>query len=486
MSDDLNNETQDDEEESFAELLESYSFNMKDDLQIGDKITAKIISIGKNTVFIDTGTKLDGTVERAELLDDEGNMAFSEGDEIELYVVALDEHEIRLSKAISGRGGFDILNDAFEKAIPVEGKITETRKGGFNVDLLQRRAFCPMSQIDVKYVEAPEDYVGQTYEFLITQFEENGRNIVVSRRKLLAQAMEKEKEVFFSTLKKGDILKGRVIKLMPYGAFVELIPGVEGMVHISELSWSRVEKIEESLRPDDMITVKVIDIADGDKKHQKKISLSTRQLDSDPWDTVSEKVRPGDKVIGKVTRCMKFGVFVEIVPGIEGLVHISEMSYVKRVINPEDVVTPGDKVSVLVKELDAKGRRISLSIRDAQGDPWLEVSDKFSVGQVVKGTLEKKEKFGYFVSLAPGITGLLPKSKISEAEKPGLIEQIKVGDSIVVAIEGVHSSERKITLAPGDPKDEGAWKNFAQAENPLSKSDLAEKLHQAMGSKNNK
>lgn len=486
MSDDLNNETQDDEEESFAELLESYSFNMKDDLQIGDKITAKIISIGKNTVFIDTGTKLDGTVERAELLDDEGNMAFSEGDEIELYVVALDEHEIRLSKAISGRGGFDILNDAFEKAIPVEGKITETRKGGFNVDLLQRRAFCPMSQIDVKYVEAPEDYVGQTYEFLITQFEENGRNIVVSRRKLLAQAVEKEKKVFFSTLKKGDILKGRVIKLMPYGAFVELIPGVEGMVHISELSWSRVEKIEESLRPDDMITVKVIDIADGDKKNQKKISLSTRQLDSDPWDTVSEKVRPGDKVIGKVTRCMKFGVFVEIVPGIEGLVHISEMSYVKRVINPEDVVAPGEKVSVLVKELDAKGRRISLSIRDAQGDPWLEVSDKFSVGQVVKGTLEKKEKFGYFVSLAPGITGLLPKSKISEAEKPGLIEQIKVGDSIVVAIEGVHSSERKITLAPGDPKDEGAWKSFAQAENPLSKSDLAEKLHQAMGSKNNK
>jgi small subunit ribosomal protein S1 len=483
---DLNNETEDNEEENFAELLESYGFNMKDDLQIGDKITAKIISIGKNAVFIDTGTKLDGTVERSELLDDEGNMPFSEGDEIELYVVALDEHEIRLSKAISGRGGFDILNDAFKNAIPVEGKITETRKGGFNVDLLQRRAFCPMSQIDVKYVEAPEVYVGQTYEFLITQLEENGRNIVVSRRKLLAQAMEKEKEVFFSKLKKGDILKGKVIKLMPYGAFVELIPGVEGMVHISELSWSRVEKIEENVRPDDTLTVKVIDIADGDKKNQKKISLSTRQLDSDPWDTVSEKVRPGDKVIGKVTRCMKFGVFVEIVPGIEGLVHISEMSYVKRVINPEDVIAPGEKVSVLVKELDAKGRRISLSIRDAQGDPWLEVSDKFSVGQVVKGTLEKKEKFGYFVSLAPGITGLLPKSKISGAEKPGLIEQLKVGDSIVVAVEGIHPSERKITLAPGDPKDEGAWKNFAQVETPLAKGDLAFKLQQAMGSKNNK
>ena len=211
-----------------------------------------------------------------------------------------------------------------------------------------------------------------------------------------------------------------------------------------------------------------------------------RQLDSDPWDTVSEKICPGDKVIGKVTRCMKFGVFVEIVPGIEGLVHISEMSYVKRVINPEDVVTPGEKVSVLVKELDAKGRRISLSIRDAQGDPWLEVSDKFSVGQIVKGTLEKKEKFGYFVSLAPGITGLLPKSKIKEAEKPGLIEQLKVGDSLAVAVEGIHPRERKITLAPGDSKDEGAWKNFSQAETPMPKSDFAEKLQQAMVSKNNK
>jgi small subunit ribosomal protein S1 len=485
MSDDLNNETQDNEEENFAELLESYSFGMKDDLQIGDKITAKIISIGKNIVFIDTGTKIDGTVELAELLDDQGNMPFTEGDEIELYVVALDEHEIRLSKAISDNGGFDILNDAFKNAIPVQGKITEICKGGFNVDLLKRRAFCPMSQIDVKYVETPESYVGKTYELLIIQLEENGKNIVVSRRKLLARAMEKEKETFFSTLKKGDILKGKVIKLMPYGAFVELIPGVEGMVHISELSWSRVEKIEEIVKPDDMITVKVIDIADGIKKNQKKISLSMRQLDSDPWDTVSEKIRPGDKVIGRVSRCMKFGVFVEIVPGIEGLVHISEMSYVKRVINPEDVVTPGEKVSVLVKELDAKGRRISLSIRDAEGDPWLEVSDKFSVGQVVKGTLEKKEKFGYFVSLAPGITGLLLKSKISGVEKPGLIEQLKEGDSLVVTVEGIHPRERKITLAPGDATDENSWKKFAQAETPLSKSDLGEKLQQAMVSKNN-
>ncbi|MFO7970464.1 MAG: S1 RNA-binding domain-containing protein, partial [Desulfobacterales bacterium] len=415
-----------------------------------------------------------------------GNMPFDKGDEIELYVVGIDEDEIRLSRAISGIGGLELLNEAFENAIPVQGKIIELCKGGFHVDILQKRAFCPISQIDLTYVETPEDYVGQTHEFLITQFEKNGRNIVVSRRKILAKAMEKEKQAFFTRLNTGDAFEGRVTKLMPYGAFVELIPGVEGLVHISELSWSRVKTAQEIVRPGDTVLVKVIAIADDDKKNQKKISLSIKQLDSNPWDTVTEKFQPGDKVTGKVTRCMKFGAFIEIAPGIEGLVHISEMSYVKRIINPEDMVTPGETVSVMIKELDVKGRRISLSIRDAQGDPWLEVTDKFRVGQVIKGILEKKENFGYFVSLAPGITGLLPKSKISEAEKPGLIEQLNVGDSFSVTVAEIHPDDRKILLGPGNAKDDGAWKNYAEDETPEPMSDLAEKMRQAMESQNDK
>ena len=479
-------ENQDNEDQSFAELFESYSSGMKDDLQIGDRIKGKIISIGKDSVFMDTGTKVDGSVERVELLDGDGNMPFIEGDEIELYVVAIDDHEVRLSKAISGIGGLELLKDAFENAIPVEGKISATCKGGFHVEILQRRAFCPISQIDVNYTETPEDYVGQTCQFLITKFEEGGRNIIVSRRKLLAKAIEKEKEAFFSTLKAGDIFNGRVTRLMPYGAFVELIPGVEGMVHISELSWSRAEKAEEIVSANDTVLVKVIAVADGEKKNQKKISLSMKQVDTDPWDKVTDNFHPGAKVSGKVTRCMNFGVFVEIAPGIEGLVHISEMSYLKRVINPADVVKAGETVSVLIREVDAKGRRISLSIRDALGDPWLEVPDKFSVGQVIIGILEKKEKFGYFVSLAPGITGLLPKSKFSGAEKPQLIEQLKTGDPIAVTVEEIHLLERKITLAPGDAKEEGAWKSFAQVETHAPVSDLAEKLRLAMESKKNK
>jgi len=485
-NEDRDDENQDNDDQSFAELFESYSSGMKDDLQIGERIKGKIISIGNDSVFMDTGTKIDGTVDRIELLDGDGNMPYKEGDEIELYVVAIDDHEVRLSKAISGIGGIELLKDAFENAIPVEGKISATCKGGFHVEMLQRRAFCPISQIDVNYTETPEDYVGQTFQFLITQFGEGGRNIIVSRRKLLAKAIEKEKEAFFSTLKAGDIFKGRVTRIMPYGAFVELIPGVEGMVHISELSWSRAEKAEEIVSAGDTVTVKVIAVADGEKKNQKKISLSMKQIDTNPWEKAADNFHPGMKVSGKVTRCMAFGVFVEIALGIEGLVHISEISYLKRVINPADVVKAGEMVSVVIKEVDAKARRISLSLRDALGDPWLEVADKFSVGQVIIGTVEKKEKFGYFITLAPGITGLLPKSKFSGAEKPGLIEQLKVGDPVAVTVEEIHPLDRKITLAPGDAKEEGAWKNFAETANRAPVSDLAEKLRLAMESKKNK
>ncbi len=486
MSDNMNDDKNDPEEQSFAELFESYSSGLKDDIEFGEKVRGRIIAIEKDTIFMDVGSKVDAVVERGELLDDEVNLPYHIDDEIELFVVALSEHEIRLSKAISGVGGLEVLNDAFQNAVPVEGNVSDTCKGGFHVTMLQRQAFCPISQIDVKYVETPETYVGQTYEFLITQFEENGRNIVVSRKKLLQQAIEKEKKAFFSTLKIGDILEGRITKLMPYGVFVELIPGVEGMVHISELSWSRVEKPEDAVRGNDRVSVKVLDITAGNGKDQKKISLSMKQVEDDPWEKVTEKFHPGDKVAGNVTRCMNFGAFVEIAPGIEGLVHISEMSYVKRVVNPEDVVAPGQTVPVLIKELDAKKHRISLSIRDAEGDPWLEASDKFKVGQVVQGVMEKKENFGCFISLAPGITGLLPKSKFSMAEKPGSIEQLRAGDSITVTVEAINPIDRKISLAPGDAADESAWKKFANSGDAEPMSDLAAKLQRALASKDKK
>ncbi|MDM8539410.1 S1 RNA-binding domain-containing protein, partial [Desulfobacterales bacterium HSG17] len=352
------------EEESFADLFESYNTGMSEDLQVGDIVKGEIISIGMDTVFVNTGTKIDGAVEKLELLDENNELTFSLGDTLELYVVSLSENEIRLSKALSGAGGLNLLQDAYEGRVPVEGKVAEQCKGGFRIEVMQKKVFCPISQIDIKYVENPEPYVGETFQFLITRFEEQGRNIVVSRRELLSIEQEKAIKVFLDDVKPDAVLEGRVTNLMPYGAFVELFPGIEGMVHISELGWSRVENPEDVLKKDETVKVKVLSIEQGKKKGQLKISLSIKQITGDPWDNEEQAFRSGDKVKGKVTRLMDFGAFVEIFPGIEGLVHISEMSYTKRILKAEDVVRPGEMIDVMIKDIDMAKYRISLSIRD--------------------------------------------------------------------------------------------------------------------------
>ncbi len=479
MSDEIKNENDENEDENFADLLESYSSGMSESLQVGDKISGEIISIGSDAVFIDTGTKIDGGVDKAELLDENKELPYKEGDVLELFVVSVDESEIRLSKALSGIGGIHMLKDAYRNAVPVEGKVKETIKGGFHIEIMKKRAFCPISQIDLKYVENPEDYVGETFLFRIKTFEENGRNIVVSRRVILSEEQQKTEKAFFEEMKEGDVIQGQITRLMPYGAFAELIPGVEGMIHVSELAWSRIEKPEDTVKTGDIVQVKVVKIEMGEKKN--KIALSMKQATADPWDTITETVKPGDKIRGRVIKCLDFGAFVEILPGIEGLVHISEMSYKKRILKPEEVVNPGDQVDVLIKDLDIEHRKISLSIRDAEGDPWIEVPEKFQTGQVVNGIVEKKEKFGFFVKLEDGITGLLPKSLISKSSKPQMIERLKDGDSITVIVENINVRERKISLSPGDSRDTDDWKKY-KGDSEQSVGSLGEKLKAAMES----
>ena len=261
-----------------------------------------------------------------------------------------------------------VLRDAHAKAVPVEGKIIETCKGGFRVEVLQRRAFCPISQIDLEYVENPDNYVGATHNFLITKFEENGKNIVLSRRTLLARKQEASRKQFYETVSVGTVLDGTVSHLMPFGAFVELSPGVEGMVHVSELSWSRIKHPADIVSTGDRLQVKIIGIEPVEGSDQLKIALSVKQMSEDPWLSAGENFHEGDKVRGKVTHCVPFGAFVEIAPGIEGLVHISEISYQRRVTKPEEFLNEDESVSVLIKEIDLEKRRISLSIRDAEGD----------------------------------------------------------------------------------------------------------------------
>jgi small subunit ribosomal protein S1 len=467
---------------NFAQMLESYESGMKDDIRVGDKIRGRIVSITGDSVFVNTGSKADGIVEKEELLDDEGHLSYAVGDQLELFAVAVSESEIRLSRAIAGVGGLEMLKDALANKIPVEGKVIQTVKGGFQVEVLKRRAFCPVSQIDTVYVEAPETYVGNTFPFLIKKLTEGGRNIVISRRELLEAEQKKVRDAFMQTLEADQSYHGRVTRIMPYGAFIELASGVEGMVHISEISWSRLDSPEQAVKVGDQVQVKVLRIEPGPK--QKKIALSIKQVLGDPWDRIQSEIKIGQKINGRVTRCAKFGAFVEIKPGIEGLVHISELSYTQRVLKTEDIVQPGQTIAVLIKEIDPAKRRVSLSLRDAQGDPWLNVEEKYASGQSVAGQVESKENFGLFISLEPGVVGLLPKSEINRHPDAAKVDRLKPGNAITVTVDKVQAAERKISLKMGDAADEGNWKNFVAEKQTGSLGSLGEQLAKAM--RNNK
>ncbi|MCF8112378.1 MAG: 30S ribosomal protein S1 [Desulfotignum sp.] len=451
----------DDGEMSFEELFESYSDNLGRELAPGDMVEGKIISVGRTHVYIDTGTKSDGVVEKQELMDENGEMAFDVGDAVTLYVVSLSESEIILSRAISGAGKAALLEDAVRNRTPVEGKVTGVIKGGFNVDILGKRAFCPVSQMDVNYVETPEDFVGLTLHFLVTRYEENGRNIVISRKNLLVEEMKEARQAFFADVSVGDTLQGKVTRLMSFGAFIELAPGVEGMAHISELSWSRIEKPDDVLQAGDTVQVKLLKMEHQEGQDLPKISLSVKQTASDPWNSVDTAFKPGDQITGKVVRLTGFGAFVEIAPGVDGLVHISEMSHARRVTRPEEVVETGEAVQVVIKSIDMDAKRISLSIKDALGDPWTGITVRYKAGDIMEGRLEKKETFGLFIGLEPGVTGLMPVSAIRSCADTRPWDQLKPGNTVQVLVQQVDEENRRITLAPPDQKDIDDWKQFA-------------------------
>lgn len=468
---------------SFEELFESYDAKMNRELGQGDKVEGQIISIGQKSVYVDTGTKSDGVVDIVELLDDEGEMPYHVGDQITLYVVSMSESEIILSKAISGAGQVNMLSDAAKTRTPVEGKVIEVIKGGFHVDIMGKRAFCPVSQIDVRYVETPDDYVGQTFSFIITRFESSGKNIVVSRRDLLEEEIKERQKAFFAEIKEGDMVQGTVTKLMSYGAFIELTTGVEGMAHISELSWSRVEKAEEVVKSGDVLMVRILKIEQGKDSRSPKISLSLKQASENPWDSVGSVFHSGDQVGGKVVRLTSFGAFVEIAPGVDGLVHISEMSHTRRVLRPDDVVQVGEQVQVVIKSIDMDARRISLSIKDAAGDPWTGVTVRYSINTVVEGQVEKRESFGLFVNLEPGVTGLFPSSNIRHSANPSQYDSLKPGDSIQVMIQDIDEENRRMTLMPPEQKDSDNWKQFAGSKNQGGFGSMADLLQEALNKK---
>ncbi|MDR1241508.1 MAG: S1 RNA-binding domain-containing protein [Deltaproteobacteria bacterium] len=445
MTDEKNQEQDD---STFAEMFAAQEKEEQSAvrLEVGRKVKAVVVAITNDTVFVSTGNKVDGLVEKAELEQD-GVSACAVGDVLDLYVVHVSAQEVRLSKVVRGSGSLAVLEDAKKSSVPVEGKVTALVKGGFSVDIMRRRAFCPLSQFDVRPVESPENCTGKSFNFIITKLEQNGRNIVISRRALLEAEQAEAREAFLASAQIGEVREGTVERFTPFGAFVSLAPGVEGMVHVSELSWSRVVQPDEVLNLGDKIRVKILSIDQEDKKGLR-VALSVRRITEDPWLTVGERVHAGDNITGKVLRLTTFGAFIEILPGIEGLAHISELSWEKRIAKAEECLTVGESVTVKVKEVDAEKRRVSLSLRDAAGDPWSRAAEDFPLQSEHAGRLEKRAAFGLFINLAPGVTGLMPNSILNAVRGKNRLARLSPGDELEVCIKEMDLPGRRITLAP--------------------------------------
>lgn len=345
--------------EDFASLLDAQDTKTQR-FEPGQKVNGVIIAITGDMVFVDIGAKVDGIMEYKDILDKDGQATSNVGDNVTAWVTSVSAQEIRLSRM---GGGVAALEDALAAALPVDGRVTATCKGGVLVDILGKSAFCPVSQLPQG--EEAGAFVGRTLPFLVLRVENRGRNIVVSHRAIAERERQENLESLLATLKEGDIVEGHVSRLAAFGAFMEIAPGVEGMIHISELTWGRVTQVEEAVAVGDAIQAKVLSISKNDKG-QVRIALSRKQAGEDPWALCSNQFKAGDVVEGKVVRLAPFGAFVELLPGVDGLVHVSEMSW-KRVSKPDAVVQAGQVVQVKIKEMDAATRRISLSLREAQG-----------------------------------------------------------------------------------------------------------------------
>ena len=437
----------DDASENLRKMIDTKGSSIKTNLAVGSKVTGTVTKIGPEYLFVDIGARNEAVIAAAEVKNKEGAAAVATGDKISAYIVSDTAGETVLSKSFTGKGrtvAVQELLDAMNNRVPVQGKVTGINKGGLNVKVLGHRAFCPVSQIDLKFTDDVNSYLGKTMDFVIARITEGGRNVVVSRIPLLEGDLEKTVDALAKAGEAHLVLKGKISRIADFGLFVDL-GNCEGLVHISEVSWERAEKLAESFTVGQEVECIVRSVEKKSPLRNSKISLSIKQTVDNPWKTVASKFAVGQSVAGTVTRLMPFGAFVELVPGVEGLIHVSEMSWVKRVKHPSDVVAAGQPVQVMILAIDETKRTISLSLKDMASDPWRDVEARFPVGAEVSGTAVRRAKFGYFIDLAEGVTALLPLGNIA-ADKKGAITE---GAVLNVRIESVDTAARRISLSMG-------------------------------------
>ena len=433
-------------EEDFARLLEESLQSLKR-FSRGEKVRARIVGMNDEWIFLDLGAKEQGIIAATELTGGPDPRQPVVGEWLEAHYLEEQEGEIRLTTRVGGQDtSRDLLEDAYRGGIPVEGTVSKETKGGFEVQIGTARCFCPYSQIDAVRHEA-STYVGQTLSFFIIDFAEGGRNIVLSRRQLLEAEKQKRYEQLKATLQVGAVVQGEVRALEPFGAFIDL-GGVDGLAPLSELSWGHIGDASEVLSPGQVVEVQLVDL----DWERKRITLSLKRLTPNPWSRVHELLAEGQVVSGRVVSLKPYGAFVELVPGIEGLLHVSRLASGRRINHPREVVTEGESVQVRIETIDAENQRVALSLETADQSPAPSADapdpgTPIHVGAIVRAAVEAAKPFGVLARLPDGRIGLIPNSELLTPQGAVLRRHYKPGQSLTVQVLDITEAGKRLRLS---------------------------------------
>ena len=440
------------DEKARLEDLYTKSFKSVDENAV---IMGKVVSISSREVVVNIGFKSDGVINASEL---RYNPNLKIGDEIEVYVESQEDAngQLQLShKRALILKSWQRVNEAYDNQEIITGYVKGKTKGGLIVDVFGIEAFLPGSQIDVKPIRDYDVFVDKTMEFKVVKINHDYKNVVVSHKALIEAEIEAQKAEIISKLEKGQILEGTVKNITSYGVFIDL-GGVDGLIHITDLSWGRISNPEEVVQLDQKINVVILDFDEG----KKRIALGLKQLTPHPWDNLDPNLKVGDKVKGKVVVIADYGAFVEIIPGVEGLIHVSEMSWSQHLRTAHDFLKVGDEVEAVVLTLDREDRKMSLGIKQLIPDPWADIMTKYPVGSKHTATVRNFTNFGIFVELEEGVDGLIHISDLSWSKKiKHPAEFTKIGEPIEVVVLEVDTENRRLSLGHKQ-LEENPWDVF--------------------------
>ena len=429
--------------ESFAALLDESLSTLE--MQPGSIVTGVVLDVDKEWVTVHVGLKSEGVISLDEFRNNDGSVEIESGDEVQVALEAVEDGygETRISREKARKiGTWKKLEEALETGEFVEGKVLTRVKGGFSVEVDVVKAFLPGSLVDIRPVKEAPELENTVQEFKVIKLDYKRNNVVLSRKAVLEKINSAEKVELLKNLDEGQIVKGVVKNLTDYGAFVDL-GGLDGLLHITDLSWSRVTNPSEVLSLGEEIDVKILSF----DKEKLRVSLGLKQIQNDPWETIEGKYSVGGVYEATVSNLTDYGCFAELEQGVEGLIHLSELDWTNKNIHPSKVVDLDEKIKVMILEIDHDKRRISLGLKQTKANPWTEFANKYGLGDAVEGNIKSITDFGIFVGLEGGIDGLIHLSDITEDENPAeVMENYKKGDKLSCIIFGIDAERERISL----------------------------------------